>query len=506
MSSSGYVARKIAAASRRSSRPLLPELAARRLQGLRAIQDTKASTERPGLIDYVESLLPDWERFDYFEPYARELESAIGGGLRVGFAAPPQHGKTEFTLRGLLWIARFFPGHRHAYVTYNNNRTRAVAKEFQRIAEAAGFRVSGTLDEVELRSGDGPLTVVKFTSIDGSLTGFTIDGLCIVDDPIKGRKEARSATVRRNTIDWWKSVARTRRHPGTSYIVMATRWPGGDLTDHLTKNEGWKYINLKAIAEPEGPDDLAEDGTVLSDPLGRKAGESLSRRKPPEFFREDRADVFWWVSMFQGQPRSEGMSVFAAPGSFDEQGQPLGPRLYSELPKDGYRVAYGVDLAYSERTSADWSILIEGWEYEGNLYIVDVQRKQVPATSFLLTLIAARTNRPSAPFRFYSGGGGEKGVADFIRQKVGRQFKVLPATSDKLARATAASVSWNLGRVLLPDPKSIKAPWLEDFLAVVLGFTGTPGEQDDDVDALAAVHDQLMRKNRMLAALSGETK
>src|SRR5690606_40048708 len=81
------------------------------------------------------------------------------------------------------------------------------------------------------------------------------------------------------------------------------------------------------------------------------------------------------------------------------------------------------------------------------------------------------TNRPSAPFRFYSGGGGEKGVADFIRQKVGRQFKVLPATGDKLARATAASVSWNLGRVLLPDPKSIKAPWLEDFLAVVLGFT-----------------------------------
>src|SRR5690606_68523 len=314
MSSSGYVRRRVAAATRKYSKPLLPGIAARRLQRLRAIQDTKASTERPGLIDYVESLLPDWERFDYFEPYARELERAIGGGLRVGFAAPPQHGKTEFTLRGLLWIARFFPGHRHAYVTYNNNRTRAVAKEFQRIAEAAGFRVSGTLDEVELRSGDGPLTVVKFTSIDGSLTGFTIDGLCIVDDPIKGRKEARSATVRRNTIDWWKSVARTRRHPGTSYIVMATRRPGGDLTDHLTKNEGWKYINLKAIAEPEGPDDLAEDGTVLSDPLRRKAGESLSRRKPPEFFREDRADVFWWVSMFQGQPRSEGMSVFAAPG------------------------------------------------------------------------------------------------------------------------------------------------------------------------------------------------
>jgi predicted phage terminase large subunit-like protein len=476
----------------------LPEAARARL---RAFQSKIAAIQgtRQGLIDYVASLLPDWDRFDYFRPYAEALEGSIGGEIRLCFAAPPQHGKSEFTLRALLWIARFFGGLRHAYVTYNDDRTKSVAKQFQRIAEEAGFTVGGTLDTVELRYGDGPISYYKFTSIGGSLTGFTINGICVIDDPIKDRKDARSPAVRQNCIEWFKSVARTRRHPGTSYVVMATRWPGGDLTDYLVKKEHWRYINLKAVAE--GPAD--DDGRVIGDPLGRKAGESLWCRKPPEFFKEDRADIFWWSSMFQGEPRSQGLKVFAEPGTIDDAtGDILGPRYYRELPSSGYRVAFGVDLAYTAKTSADWSICIEGYEHDGNLYVTDVHRKQVDAPSFLLTLIACRSKHAGATFRFYASGT-EKGSAQFIQRKIGRCFKVVTASADKLVRATPTSVTWNSGRILLPDPDAIPAPWLDDFIAVVCGFTGTPGERDDDVDALAALHDQLMKRSRMFEALSG---
>jgi predicted phage terminase large subunit-like protein len=464
-------------------------------------------TERPGLVDYAAALCPpDWERFGYFAPYADALESAIGADLRLCFAAPPQHGKTEFTLRALLYWCEFSPGYRHAYITYNHDRAKEVAEDFRSIAREAGFVVTGTLRRFTIRNRHGKTSVIRFSSVRGSLTGYPIDGVCVVDDYIKDQEAARSKANRAAGIRWWHSVALTRRHVGTSYIVMATRWPGGDLIDHLLKDAGseFSYINLKAIAEPEGPEDLADDGTVLSDPLGRQQGQSLSARKPPEFFRQDRAKPFWWVAMFQGAPTSEGLRVFAEPGSFDEQGNPIGPGYYSELPKSGYRIGYGVDLAYSARTSADWSILIEGIACDGKLYLISAQRKQVPATSFLLTLVAAKTNRPGALFRFYSGGGGEKGSADFIKQKLGRCFKIIPATADKLVRATPASMTWNLGNILLPDPEVFDVPWLEDFLAVVTTFTGTPGEQDDDVDALAALHDQLMRRSKMLEALSGK--
>lgn len=460
------------------------------------------STERPGLIDFAAERRPDLERFDYFAPYAAVVERSPLEPLRVCLAAPPQHGKTEFILLGLLWIARYYPGKRHAYVTYNERRARRVAKKFRRAARAAGFRVGGTLDCTELsRNGELCATIV-FTSVQGSITGEPIDGLFVIDDAIKGRKEARSSATRKGVIEWWISEAHTRRHACTSYVVMATRWPGGDLTQHLIDEAGFEYINFKAIAEPEGPDDADDDGRLRSDPLRRRTGESLAPFKPPEFFTADRANPFWWCSMFQGAPRPDGLAVFAPPGSFDEDGNPIGPTYYRQLPKDGYRIGFGVDLAYSARTSADWSICGEGCATSDKLYITDWQRKQVPATSFLLTLVAAKTNRPNAFFRFYSGGGGEKGSADFIKQKLGRCFKIIPATADKLVRATPASMTWNLGNILLPDPEVFDVPWLEDMLAVVTTFTGTPGEQDDDVDALAALHDQLMRRNKLIAALT----
>lgn len=456
-----------------------------------------AAKPAPSIVDYVAEARPLWERFDYFAPYTRELERAIGGELRICFASPPQHGKTTVTLHALLWMVRYRPGHSHAYVTFNDDRAKEVAQLFRSFALELGFTVIGNLARMELRWEGGISTRVRFTSVGGPLTGAEITGLLIVDDPIKDREEARSAATRRRHIDWYESVARTRRHPGTSMVVMATRWPGGDLTDYLTKKKGWRYINLKAIAT--GPTN--DNGVVIDDPLGRKAGESLCKRRPPEFFREDMADLFWWASMYQGEPQAQGLKVFAEPGATDDSGRFLGPRYYSAPPTEGYRVAFGVDLAYSSRTSADWSVCIEALEYNGGIYVLDVVRKQVDAPSFLLTLMACKARRPTALFRFYAGGT-EKGSAQFIQQKMGRCFKVYPATTDKLVRANSASVTWNTGNVYLPDPGVIHAPWLDDFISLMCGFTGTPGENDDVTDAFAAVHDQLLNRGVPVDALT----
>lgn len=486
-----------------SSRPNLPNLtpamkASLRRQIREELERRLAATANPpSLVDYVAELCPTWDRFDYFEPYAKELQRSIGAGLRLCFAAPPQHGKSELTIRSFLYLARYYPGYRHGYVTYNDDRAKTVAKLFQRLAVEAGFRVSGTLDQVELSYQGNKLSTVKFTSIGGSLTGYSLDGLCVIDDPIKDREDARSSAKRRACIEWWQSVARTRRHAGTSYVVMATRWPGGDLTDHLLKKEGWKYINLKAIAAGAAND----NGVVIDDPLGRKPGESLWKRKPPEFFAEDRADLFWWSSMFQGEPTSQGLKIFAEVGSRDEDGNPMGPMYYQEVPKTGYLVAFGIDLAYTAKARADWSVCIEGVAHQNRLFIIRAIRKQVDAPTFLHTLESCATERPQARFRFYAAGT-EKGAAQFIERKLKWRLRVITASADKVVRSTETSVSWNRGRILLPDPEVFDVPWLDEFLAVVTGFTGTPGETDDDVDALAALHDELLRPaNKMVEAL-----
>lgn len=465
------------------------------------------STKPPTLLEYFSIVSPDLERPDWLAPYAEELQRAIGSELRLAFAAPPQHGKTELAFRALLYWAQYFPGYRHCYVTYNDERATQAAKDFREIALDAGFAVTGTLDVIILNG----TTKIKFTSIGGSLTGYPIDGVCIIDDPFKDAKDARSRAIRRNVIDWYKSTARTRRHAGTSFIIMATRWHTEDLTGHVVKHERYQYINLKAIAEERAANDNADaegrssdldaDGRIISDPLHRRPGESLwPARKPPEFFEEERRDKYWWSAMYQGEPRPPGGNVFNPPNSIDDEGKESGARYYRELPTVGYRVAFGLDLAYSKKTKANWSVLVEGWACGGFLYIVDVIRKQVDAPAFGLTLKAKSTQRPGAKMRWYQGGGGEKGSADFLK-RMGLPIRALPARGDKFVRATPAAAKWNRGEVLLPDPQYIDAPWHDEFVSVVCDFTGDDDAVDDDVDALAGLHDELFRTNPMVDAL-----
>lgn len=448
------------------------------------------------LVEFVhEASSGDLDAPEHLRVYCEAIQDAPGKALRLCFHAPPQHSKTESTLHAFLWWDLHHPGLHHAYVTYNADQAKEVAQRFRIIAESAGFDPSGTLTRIRLKNG----SVVRFSSIGGSLTGKKVDGVFVIDDPFRNFEDAHSVTKRRTAVNWFKSVALTRRHKTTSFIVMATRWHRQDLTGHLVDKEGWQYVCLKAIAE--GP--VNDNGVVIDDPNGRQLGEVLwPEFRPADFFEEDRRDPYIFSAMHQGDPVPEGNRKFHEPGDIDADGNPVGPRYYSSLPAGGHRIAFGVDLAYTEAKVADWSVLIEGWEHGGNIYIVDVKRGKVTADRFAEILRDKQKERPRAKFRWYASTT-EKGMAALFRSRrfgiVG--FKALLAQGSKLVRATPASIAWNAGEILLPDPELIEAPWLEPFLQVVCNFTGNDTE-DDDVDALAALYDELNpHRGGLLAAL-----
>lgn len=363
---------------------------------------------------------------------------------------------------------------------------------------------AGTLHKIEFAGG----TAIKFTSVKGDLTGSPITGLCVIDDPIKDDRDARSATIRRDVIGWWKSVARTRRHAGTSYVVMSTRWHIDDLIGYLTKEERWKYLNFKTIAEPANDNDTGPDGRILSDPIHRFPGESLWKRKPPEFFAEERTDAYWWAAMYQGQPRPIGGAVFGAP-TFYAPG---------DLPANGYRVAYGVDLAYRKGAANDYSVCVELWAVTDDkrrdkddrpittFYVVDVLRKQVDAPSFTLSLKAKLTER-RAQFYWYAAGT-ELGSADFIKSKNIPLVVLDPKGRDKLSRAQRTAELWNLGRILVPDvgdSDDARWDWVPVFLDEMASFTGVNDPRDDQVDALVPAIDKLQRGNDDTSIVGGRS-
>jgi hypothetical protein len=409
----------------------------------------------------------------HFARYCEKIETSIGADLRLVFSAPPQHGKTECTLHGLVWLVLNHPGKRHAYITYSQQRADSVSRKVRRILADAGVKCEGTLDMLRLPNGGQ----ILFRSIDGGITGEPVDGLAIIDDPFKNRREADSALRREQVLECYREAIETRVHPGASILVLATRWHPQDLSGTLI-DEGWECINLPAFAEEH-------------DPNGREVGEALFPEMwSVEALEKKRRKVleFTWQALYQGHPRPKGGTVFE------------GAHYYTQLPTN-FRGGYGVDLAYTAKARSDWSICLGLIVDEDSnpefpdMYLVKLDRAQVKAPEFALTLKSRHRQRQHWPM-LWRCSGTEKGVADFMTER-GIPLETENPPGDKLVSSEEAAAAWNDGRIKVPDPDAFRDEsgslmqgweWLEDnldaFLDIVQNFTGSGKEHDDDVDAL----------------------
>lgn len=396
---------------------------------------------------------------DLFERIAR------GERVRALVSVPPQHGKTETLLHGLAWLLRKRPELRNAYTSYAASLAFTKSRLARDYAVAAGVKLRDDANKVGewvTTSGGGLLA----TGVGGPLTGNPVDGVLLVDDPHKNRAEAESSTIRDGIKEWWTSTAMTRVHLGASMIVVHTRWHPDDLIGWLQERSGsrWETIALRAIA----------DGTDPSDP--RAEGEALwPDFMPAEFLAERRLDVgeYDWASLYDQRPRPKGGAVFSGDVRF---GAPPGP----------YRVAIGLDLAYTEKTSSDYSVAAVMAECRGEYYLLDLHRLQVPAPVFAERLRGLAATYPGA--RLFSFiGGTERGVVDLLNT-MGLRIETKPSIGDKHAKAQPVAAAWNAGRIYLPPtPEGAKAPdWLGPFVSELRLFTGLKDAHDDQVDAIGS--------------------
>ncbi|MEN2036143.1 terminase family protein, partial [Staphylococcus capitis] len=127
------------------------------------------------------------------------------------------------------------------------------------------------------------------TTVRGSITGESLD-LGVIDDPIKGRTEANSSTIRDAAWDWFTDDFFTRFSEDAGLLIILTRWhiddPVGRLMDKMGK--GLRVLKYKAIAE--------------EDEQHRKAGEPLfPEHKSLEFLMERKAAMSEgnWLALYQ---------------------------------------------------------------------------------------------------------------------------------------------------------------------------------------------------------------
>jgi len=436
--------------------------------------------ERLPLADYVTRITPSWTRPDPLAPYLDILERAPHGDLREVVAAPPQHGKTTATLHAIAqWISTY-PGLRHIFATYADDRAQRVANEAAPIFLRAGLRWRSAKGFWVFSNG----STVLWTALGGQITGQPCDGVFVIDDPYKDRKQANSPAYRRDLLDRMDDVVKTRLHRGASVVLQAARWHPEDLSGEMIRR-GWPYTNLKAICD--GIDQPALDK--------RKPGEPLwpARKSLDDLRKIERENAFNFSSLYQGTPKPRAGKLFRDPTYYDA----------GRLP-DGYQIGYGIDCAYTKKTASDWSVVVRLARHQPPAprarpgeeapplpdpvyYVLGVWRVQAKAPDFL-RLLRARVAERRGRVWWYAAGI-EKGVADFMRGGV-PGLEIMNATEDKFARAQGTSASWNGGRVLWPAYDE-EPDWSIIATDEIVNFSGISDPHDDVVDALVAAHDGL---------------
>jgi predicted phage terminase large subunit-like protein len=426
-------------------------LADRFARKARASQTVGGAPERLGFLDFFDSLHArvGWERPEHLLDLVSQVESAETRPIRALVSVPPRHGKTVSLLSTIAWWLQRHPEQTIAYVSYSADIARSKSRLARDYARQVGIKIrndSDSLGEWRTHEGGGVLAV----GVGGALTGWGAH-LLLCDDVHKNRAEAESSKIRDTIAEWFTSTAMTRIEPGGSVIVCNTRWHPDDLIGRLERDAAvrWDRVNLPAIDD---------------------SGEALwPSRWPVEALRVRQAEVgeYDWASLYQGQPRPRGGAVFRD------------VRFCDELPTSGYKVSIGLDLAYSSRTQADYSVAVVMLECAGLYYVADVIRVQLETTAFRHALDRIRSKWPTARPRWYCTGP-EKGVADLMGDIDAR-----PCTADKFVRAQPSAAAWNAGKILVLRGSK----WLDPFVREVCSFTGVADAHDDQVDALAAAFD-----------------
>jgi len=414
---------------------------------------TQIYRQNEPLAEFVPRVTPTYAAPNHLGDLVQILEKARDTEMQVVIHAPPRHTKTETILHAIAQMVSIEPHRTNAYITYSADLARSKSRKCRMLAHAAGVRLAddgNRLEEWRTDEGGGLLA----TGIGGPLTGHGVSGLLIVDDPFKNRAEAESAATRERNWEWFNDVAYTRREPGCSVIVVATRWHPQDLSGKLISERGWRYVKLPAISE---------HGTALW---------------PERFSLDELAKIreqvgeYTWASLYQGEPRNRGGSVFGDVHTFDLR----------TINTTGFRSALGADLAYSTKKYADYSVAMVMAEHAGTYYVLHVERRQCKAPEFDSLVKALKQTYGVHRSRWYTNTV-EEGLADMIG------VKPVLAKEDKFIRAQPVAAAWNAGKILVPQ----NAPWVDAFVSEVAGFTGIDDDHDDQVDALAAAFDELAR-------------
>lgn len=347
--------------------------------------------------------------------------------------------------------------------------------------------------------------------IGGSTTGRPAN-LLLIDDPVKNRAEAESATYRNRVWDFYVSSLENRKEPGDSgedpiEIVILTRWHPDDLAGRLMHTDDWScgrwlHICYPAIREIDTDVEIKRSDLPSDDPMYLPAY-PLSKLPASQRFIKRKKEVALWPERFPleelHRKRTLNEREFAAlyqQSPYIKGGNVLKSewwRYYNTADlnqEDIGTVIIPVDSAFKTSDGNSFTAIgVLGLHKNGDIYILDVFRQRVEFPDLKRKLITLNSQWRGKGLRaiYIEDRASGQSIIQELRRESGLSIIPHKVTSDKLTRLLAVTPLIQGGRVLLPS----SAPWLDTFLQETVEFPNST--YDDQIDMLSMGLDILSR-------------
>ena len=421
-----------------------------------------------------------WWQKDAARHLQQFYEDLIAGKRpKLVIQAPPQHGKSDTIVDFIGWLAGKAPDTKTIYASFSERLGVRANLKLQRAFDNARYQrvfsntklnasnvvtVSGqTLRNREILEYVGHDGYFRNTTVRGSVTGESLD-LGVIDDPIKGREEANSETIRNKTWDWLNDDFMTRFSEDAGLLVILTRWHIDDPIGRLIEVDPTvKVLTYKAIAEEDEPH--------------RKAGEPLfPEHKSLDFLLDRKRNMTQgsWEALYQQNPTITGGSMFPV-DRFQIIDHPPAQRDIAASMRYWDKAGTADGGAYTA------GVLMHRLK-DGRYCIADCRRKQLSALD-RENLIRQTAEMDGKAIRIgieqEPGSGGKESAEATIRNLAGYRVKADRPTGDKVTRAEPYAAQVQGGNVIL-----VRGEWNRAFIDEHEHFPF--GKTKDQVDAAGA--------------------
>lgn len=432
-----------------------------------------------------EEFYPDnVEPAEHHDLMMNALEFVAQGKIKnLMILMPPGSAKSSYaSVVFPTWFMGAFPNKNIIMTTYGSDLARKFGRKCRQIVKSKEYTelFNCSLSGDNAAVDDWSLTNASTYMCGGILSGVTgnrADGL-IIDDPLKGRDEADSETIRNKIKEAYRDDLCTRIKPNGWKILIQTRWHGDDLSGSILPEdydgksgfikgrtgEVWYILCLQAQCERD------------DDPLGREIG---------EYLWTDWFSVKWWEQTKANQsiPNMRGWNSLYQQKPSSEEGDFFKREWFTPyrfmLGKEPALTKYGAgDYAVSDGKGDFTEQAIGGFDEIEDLWFTDWWSGQTDSDKWI-TQQSLMVQEHDPILWVAEGGLIRKSLEPFIKKEMrGKKYYRLEwinTTTNKAANARSFQALAAQGKVHIPN-----TPWGDALIAQLCGFPA--GKYDDKVD------------------------